>query len=329
MNESGPGIHPRVRDLISQSYADQRSQEWLSLRGTMLTASDLATAIGDNPYEKPSDLLLKKCGAVKWDGNAATAHGTLLEPIARDLYDLRHGQKSHEIGLVQHPVHKWLGGSPDGVTESGRLIEIKCPLTRKITPAVPKYYLPQIQLLLEVLDLEVCDFIQYRPAKTTRDCRECRACNLGVFAGGKCECEWFERPDPAHPEEFEVTEVVRDREWFARILPIAKAFWDQVLLRRQIGLCEVEDDEDDESIPVIAAGLVKEYVCEIESDDEVREVSEPSGSAGSDMSGVHEQVLHEVHPTGDAPVPEARRSERIRTRSVGKEAGQGGGTQSD
>jgi putative phage-type endonuclease len=262
----------------------------------MLTASDLATAIGDNPYEKPSDLLLKKCGAVKWDGNAATAHGTLLEPVARDLYDLRHGQKSHEIGLVQHPVHKWLGGSPDGVTESGRLIEIKCPLTRKITPAVPKYYLPQIQLLLEVLDLEVCDFIQYRPGP---------------------------------PEEFEVTEVVRDRAWFARILPIAKAFWDQVLLRRQIGLCEVEDDESDESIPVIAAGLVKEYVCEIESDDEVREMSEPSGSAGSDMSGVHEQILHEVHPTGDAPVPEARRSERIRTRSVGKEAGQSGGAQSD
>jgi putative phage-type endonuclease len=321
-------MHPRAKELISQSYADQRSEEWLALRGTMLTASDLASAIGDNPYEKPSDLLLKKCGAVKWGGNAATAHGTLLEPIARDLYDLRHDQKSHEIGLVQHPVHKWLGGSPDGVTESGRLIEIKCPLTRKITRAVPKYYLPQIQLLLEVLDLEVCDFIQYRPAKTIRECKECRACNLGVFVAGGCECEWFEYPDPDHPEEFEVTEVVRDRAWFARILPIAKAFWDQVLLRRQIGLCEVED-EDDESIPVIAAGLVKDYVCELESDDEVREMSEPSGSAGSDMSGVHEQVLHEVHPTGDAPVPEARRSERIRTRSAGKEAGQGGGAQSD
>ena len=288
-------MHPRAKELISQSYADQRSDEWLALRGTMLTASDLASAIGDNPYEKPSDLLLKKCGAVKWGGNAATAHGTLLEPIARDLYDARYGRKSHEIGLVQHPVHKWLGGSPDGVTEDGRLIEIKCPLTRKITPAVPKYYLPQIQLLLEVLDLEACDFIQYRPGP---------------------------------PEEFEVTEVIRDRAWFARILPIAKAFWDQVLLRRQIGLCEVED-EDDESIPVIAAGLVKDYVCELESDDEVREVSEPSGSAGSDMSGVHEQVLHEVHPTGDAPVPEARRSERVRTRSAGKEVGQGGGAQSD
>lgn len=311
-------MHPRVAELLAQAYADQRSQEWLALRGTMLTASDLATALGDNPYEKPSDLLLKKCGAVKWDGNAATAHGTLLEPIARDLYDARYNRKSHEIGLVQHPIHKWLGGSPDGVTEDGRLIEIKCPLTRKITPAVPKYYLPQIQLLLEVLDLEVCDFIQYRPAKTIQKCNECRACNLGV-----CECEYAEYPDPDHPEEFQVTEVIRDRAWFERILPVAKAFWDQVVLRRKLGLCEIESDDEDNSVPIVAAGLVKDYVCEIESDDEVREVSEPSGPVDSDMSGVHEEVLHAVHPTGDASVPETRRSERIRTRSVGKEADQG------
>jgi len=243
-------MHPRVAELLAQAYADQRSDEWLALRGTMLTASDLATAIGDNPYEKPSDLLLKKCGAIKWGGNAATAHGTALEPIARDLYDERYGRTSHEIGLVQHPVHTWLGGSPDGVTEDGRLIEIKCPLTRKITPAVPKYYLPQIQLLLEVLDLEVCDFIQYRPGP---------------------------------PEEFEVTEVKRDREWFERILPIAKAFWDQVLLRRRTGLCEIESEDDIDSVPVIAPGLVKEYVCDIQSDDEVREMSDPSGAVGSDM----------------------------------------------
>jgi len=57
-------MHPRTRELLDQAYAEQRSDEWLALRGTMLTASDLASAIGDNPYEKPSDLLLKKCGAV-------------------------------------------------------------------------------------------------------------------------------------------------------------------------------------------------------------------------------------------------------------------------
>ena len=209
-------MHPRAKELIEQTYADQRSQEWLNLRGNLLTASDAATAIGLNPYEKPDGLLAKKCGAARpWAGNEATAHGTRLEPMVRDLYDMRHGQISHEIGLVQHPVHKFLGGSPDGITESGRLLEIKCPLSRKIKPEVPGYYLPQIQLLLEIMDLEMCDFVQYK-----------------------------EGP----PEEFVVVEVPRDREWFAKYLPVMKAFWDRVLEMRKKGICEVVIEEEDTSV---------------------------------------------------------------------------------
>ena len=220
-------MHPRVQELLAQSYADQRSQEWLDLRGNLLTASDLATAIGLNPYEKPEGLLAKKCGAARpWAGNEATAHGTRLEPMVRDLYDMRHDQKSHEIGLVQHPVHKFLGGSPDGITESGRLLEIKCPLSRKIKPEVPGYYLPQIQLLLEIMDLEVCDFVQYK-----------------------------EGP----PEEFVVVEVPRDREWFAHYLPVMKAFWDRVLAMRKKGICDVEIDE----LPVETTP-VEECECDVE-----------------------------------------------------------------
>jgi len=284
MNE----VHPRVKQLLQQSYDDQRTPEWHALRGTMLTASDLATAIGDNPYEKPSDLIVKKCGHNKWNGNAATAHGTLLEPVARDMYDAKYNQKSHEIGLVQHPVHKWLGGSPDGVTESGRLIEIKCPLTRKIEHKCPKYYLPQIQLLLEVLDLEACDFIQYRPA--------------GFLS-------------PEAPLEFDVIEIVRDRVWFARILPRAKAFWDEVLMRRQYGLCEVVDD-DIETIDIIAAGLLKDYTCEIVNDDDVPvpPVQEEGGSHGTYVSRMLRTLLHKVYPVGDAPVPKVGRPGRVRTR---------------
>ena len=286
MNE----VHPRVKQLLQQSYDDQRTPEWHALRGTMLTASDLATAIGDNPYEKPSDLVVKKCGHNNgWKGNAATEHGTLLEPVARDLYDAAYNQKSHEIGLVQHPVHKWLGGSPDGVTESGRLIEIKCPLTRKIEHKCPKYYFPQIQLLLEVLDLEACDFIQYRPAG-------------------------FLRPDA--PQEFDVIEIPRDREWFARILPRAKAFWDEVLERRKTGLCQVVDEDDETNISVLAAALVKEIPCEVVEDDgPVSEVPQEDRPHGTYVSRMFRSILHKVYPVGDAPVPEARRSGRVRARA--------------
>ena len=204
-------MHPQVQKLISAEYAAQRSEEWLKLRGNMLTASDAATAIGDNPYEKPEDLILKKCGHNKFHGNEFTAHGNKYEDEARDIYCERYGEVSHEIGLYPHPEIKWLGGSPDGITETGKLVEIKCPLKRKITPEVPKYYMPQLQLLMEILDLEEAVFIQYKPSEIT----------------------W------PQPPEFVLTEVKRDREWFKEKLPIMENLWKRVLWHRENGVEEL------------------------------------------------------------------------------------------
>lgn len=201
-------MHPVVQELINHEYAAQRSEEWLALRGNMLTASDAATAIGVNKYETPDDLILKKCGLNKFSGNAATEHGNKYENVARDIYCEKYGEVSHEIGLHPHPVYKFLGGSPDGITESGKLLEIKCPMMRKITNEVPEHYLPQLQLLMEILNLEECDFIQYKPLEIT----------------------W-----PA-AEEFMVTHVKRDRQWFATQLPVMEAFWNRVVYHRQHGV---------------------------------------------------------------------------------------------
>jgi len=44
-------MHPNVKALLEIEFAAQKSQEWLALRGNMLTASDAATAIGKNKYE--------------------------------------------------------------------------------------------------------------------------------------------------------------------------------------------------------------------------------------------------------------------------------------
>lgn len=223
-----------------------------------MTASDVASAIGENVYEPPDALLKKKVLKTAWAGNAATNHGTLLEPVARDLYDAKFGRKTHEIGLVQHPKYPFLGGSADGVTECGRLVEIKCPLTRKIEPKVPTYYVPQIQLLLEILDLEECDFVQYRPAAQ-------------------------EGAEPI----FVVVPVKRDREWFAVRLPIMQAFWDRVLKGREQGLCEISDDPIE-----FDPYFKKEIVCEIVNEDGVQAQKQDSS-----MQGVRCEVLCEVHST--------------------------------
>jgi hypothetical protein len=197
----------RVKELLAATYAEQRSQEWLELRESMITASDVASAIGENHYETPDAFIKKKVLRTKWEGNAATAHGTLLEPLVRKMYDEKFGKTTHEIGVVQHRDYSWLGGSPDGITEDGLLVEIKCPLTRKIEAKVPKHYMPQIQLLLEIVDLDECDFVQYKP-----------------------------------PEEFVVVRVKRDPAWFKTCFPKMKSAWDRIVKGRQCGLCELIDD---------------------------------------------------------------------------------------
>ncbi len=204
-------MHPRVSDLLSMKFDDQRSPEWFALRGNMLTASDVAAAIGVNFFKHPETLILEKCGYKKFDGNVDTARGVRLEPIVRDMYDSTYSKKTHEFGLLVHPVHKWLGGSPDGVTEDGILVEIKCP--KKISGTVPKYYYPQIQLLLEIIDLEECDFIQY------------------------CETS----------DSMKVIRVKRDRAWFEEMLPVMDAFWKRVVYKREHGLCELIEPPSERS----------------------------------------------------------------------------------
>jgi putative phage-type endonuclease len=196
-------MHPRVIELLKQTYDDQRSPEWFALRGNMLTASDVASAIGSNFFKHPEALILEKCGYRKFNGNANTERGVRLEPIVRDMYDSQTQSKTHEIGLLVHPEHRWLGGSPDGVTEEGVLIEIKCP--KKISSSVPVYYMPQIQLLLEIMNLEECDFIQYSEEK----------------------------------DVMKIIRVPRNREWFEENLPKMRAFWDRVIYKRTHGLCEL------------------------------------------------------------------------------------------
>jgi len=195
---------PLVQKLLSKTYDDQRSVEWFNLRGNLLTASDAAAALDLNFFKSSEALLIEKCGYKKSFTNANIERGIRLEPEVRDMYDLQYQKKSHEIGLLVHPVHTWLGGSADGITEDGYLIEIKCP--NKISPKVPGYYLPQIQILMEITELEICHFIQYHEPTGT----------------------------------LKVIEVPRDREWFEKHLPKMKKFWDRVLEKRKNGLCEIE-----------------------------------------------------------------------------------------
>lgn len=201
-------MHPTVARLLAIPQPEQRTEAWYRARHERLTASDAATALGLNPYESADELVLKKCGrGERFLGNEATAHGERWEPFVRERFCKETGLDCYEGGLLPHPTIPFLGGSPDGLLtdKDGKycaLLEIKAPLRRKITGVVPTYYMPQLQLLMQICDLPEAYFVEFKP-----------------------ETSWA-------PEEYVVTKVQREDDWMDVNLPVLRSFWDKVTLCR-------------------------------------------------------------------------------------------------
>lgn len=176
------------------------------MRDQMVTASDVAAILGLNPYCSVAQVMGRKLGTQKpKKGNiAAIEHGVRYEQEAIDEFCRRQGREVLTFGLIRHKTIPWLGASPDAVTTRGELVETKCPLMREIRHEITPYYLPQVQILLEVCDLESAFFVQYRPEGT-----------------------W-------NAMEYDCLEIPRDREWFARVLPVLQRFQEEMVAQRRL-----------------------------------------------------------------------------------------------
>ena len=189
---------------------EQRSPEWFEARLGRLTSSDVDTVLGNSKYGKPVDVLFKKCGLGKpFTGNVATRYGQKYEDEAIAVYCEKFGKKTHSFGLLPHPTIPWLGGSPDDITTDGIVIEVKCPLYRKIVMGeCPKHYVAQVKMNMEICDLDRAVFIEYRP----------------------------ENKDKNQPMELNVVHFERDPQWIKDVLPKLESFWNDVLRYREIGI---------------------------------------------------------------------------------------------
>ncbi len=153
----------QVKYLATIPQHEQKSAEWYAMRQTMLSASDWGTILGVNHYAKPDSVLLKKCGEESFFPKAAMdamAWGNKYEDVAISIYEHRNKKKILEFGCIRHPFIDFLGASPDGISEDGVMLEIKCPVSRKITGIPPEYYWCQVQGQLEVCELDRCDFLE-------------------------------------------------------------------------------------------------------------------------------------------------------------------------
>jgi putative phage-type endonuclease len=200
-------VHPNVVRLMRENpFMEQRSPEWYEARNKVISASSIASILGQD-YKDATCTLRDKVFGSEFKGNAATRHGTLHEPTALDRFIRETGHTVFEFGLLPHAKYKFASASPDGVCANNELVEIKTPLYRRIEHKIPKNYVGQVQMQMEVCDSPKCHFVQMEIA--------------GIHDNG------------ASPEKFDILTVDRDRGWWDDALPKIVAFWKDVLFYRE------------------------------------------------------------------------------------------------
>jgi putative phage-type endonuclease len=172
-------MRKRFDVLRAVKVPEQRTLEWYKMRDEKITASDGGCVVGVNDHEPEYKFIVKKTIGSPFIQNEFCYHGKKYEEIATLIYEYRMNVSSDEFGLMGHPIYSFLGASPDRICNYykndgkhlskyvGRMIEIKCPLVRKIkmdgeiiNHICPIYYWVQVQLQLECCNLEECDFWQ-------------------------------------------------------------------------------------------------------------------------------------------------------------------------
>jgi putative phage-type endonuclease len=137
----------------------------------LITASDFAQALGQGKFGNQKQLIEKKvCIEDTYKPLPRSIFfdwGNMFEDVACSIYADMHNTQVHEFGLIRHPVHAFFGASPDGITDDGIMLEIKCPLRRKINGEIPLQYYYQIQGQLDVCELDICDYLECEFSKYT------------------------------------------------------------------------------------------------------------------------------------------------------------------
>jgi hypothetical protein len=165
----------QAESLLTVRQVEQRTEQWYNEMKVLLTASELGTLF-KSPRAR-GQLVLSKASSEPPAARAAPIPidsslmspfdwGIRFEDVIKQLYEWKHaGTKIHDVGRLYHPTLERCAASPDGVVlgqgpKAGRLIEIKCPVTREIGLEIPQEYYAQMQQQLEVCNLAECDYVE-------------------------------------------------------------------------------------------------------------------------------------------------------------------------
>lgn len=176
-----PHNQDSVERVKNAPQTPQKTKMWYFESREILSGHEFSSVICGSPSEYNA-AIAKKCAPARdvgendpsivfvtpQDGLSPFKWGWRFEPVARDLYAVVFGDGLESVydglGRVRHPSLPRLGASPDGVLTSGprtgRLLEIKCPISRELNGSVPMQYWIQMQLQAEVCDVEAVEYFE-------------------------------------------------------------------------------------------------------------------------------------------------------------------------
>jgi hypothetical protein len=182
--------------------------------------------------------------------------GIRFEPVVKMILHERWGAKILEAGRLVHPMDPLLAASPDGLildaedpARVGRLLEIKCPITREINQTIPFEYWCQMQIQMEVTGIDECEYVEVKIESNTRqgDLSGCSVpdgyvwlfqntvdCKMSYaydeVAKGSCLAAGFDLIEtiPWRLTTLFTKTVARDRAWFQGTASIRQQFWETV-----------------------------------------------------------------------------------------------------
>jgi putative phage-type endonuclease len=253
---------------------DQRTNAWHLKRGEMLTASEIYKTTKEATPSQRHEIIANKLTPRDSSSQMNTARsllwGTRYEPIAKYIFEDMFGVQIVDTTCIPHPVHGFLGASPDGIQITadtsdpryGRLVEFKCPISRDFdeTTPVPAMYVHQMQLQMECAQLNSCDYMEmkFRDMNFTEwsevDTRY-KSAFLVSDDGGEVLYRNFNDTRTVVEWKDEVTgkdgrdwmfvfwvlqkyrhqTIERDTNWLDTNLPYFNATWDEIQTHRQAG----------------------------------------------------------------------------------------------
>lgn len=266
----------QLDELMSRKQLGQRTAEWYAQMATIISASELGKLFA-SPRERAKLVLSKTVPypdrnqplAVCSNYMSAFDWGIRFEPVVKQIYEARYGAVIKELGRLSHPTDPRCMASPDGLVyqcplnqRAGRLIEIKCPVTREIDGTIPKDYYAQIQMQLHVTGLSMCDYVEavFSSKYNQMPMKEGPSLYYGCIAviryadtkGGQDFYYVYSPLDsgsdwkPVIQDEEEIIEIIpwrlyqwneqlvrRSEEWWQALQPVMDVFWKDVELAKR------------------------------------------------------------------------------------------------